>query len=589
MSDSETIPANYGSNGPMQPPTALAVSDPMQFSTQLLDERWGHSGAFARKPKRQTGGDLHGKMGTLELQMQTLLARMHRHNAGIAARHAAIEQVEGISLKRVRAQYAEAVHVSAAQRMKQTSKGSEGSREDLGPADALEAPAADGSGILPGPHGLLSKFKLRLPAAREPVLHEKGAATARGRLESKPGRGGRDVLAWVRQLVSYTETHPIYIPDDRSSAVALTEDGHVQKTVFPSLRPTRREDAVLLRQWLGDMMGQLLAKGEAMSGASDMVPMEMSDAALWLYGIAFGELQRHVATECRERGELLGCMWDHCCSLVELRCALQYEAQLTSARAGFDDLNEQRRQLKAEVRDLQDELEEAVQSKEGDAIQMERQNQVLVHKVAEQQQEIAERDEQIAKANKELQAERTHRGEMDTLLDQTREQLDASRRECGGLHGEVAQRLKEIQALQGELRVTKRELGDRLHELALLQGREHEYVQQVATMETSYQKLKNDFASDEVLLVALREQLSQRASELAALRQHNAELSTRSMRLEADLAHEVQGATVVQQELLVVLQERDNLRAGLQRDKTENLVLGRSGQRLSIREGVEKL
>lgn len=82
-----------------------------------------------------------------------------------------------------------------------------------------------------------------------------------------------------------------------------------------------------------------------------------------------------------------------------------------------------------------------------------------------------------------LQAERTHRGEMDTLLDQTREQLDASRRECGGLHGEVAQRLKEIQALQGELRVTKRELGDRLHELALLQGREHEYVQQVATME----------------------------------------------------------------------------------------------------------
>ena len=62
-------------------------------------------------------------MGTLERQMQTLLARMHRHNAGIAARHAAIEQVEGIFLKRVRAQYAEAVHVSAAQRMKQTSKG----------------------------------------------------------------------------------------------------------------------------------------------------------------------------------------------------------------------------------------------------------------------------------------------------------------------------------------------------------------------------------------------------------------------------------------------------------------------------------
>ena len=32
---------------------------------------------------------------------------------------------------------------------------------------------------------------------------------------------------------------------------------------------------------------------------------------------------------------------------------LQYEAQLTSARAGFDNLNEQRRQLKAEVRSAQ--------------------------------------------------------------------------------------------------------------------------------------------------------------------------------------------------------------------------------------------
>ena len=167
MSDSETILASYGSDGPMQSGTALAVSDPLQYSSQLLDERWGHSGkywhdaplhrdglpvqsilrpgpcslaedlhprhislhagfqpagTFARKPKRQTGGDLHGKMGTLELQMQALLARMHRHNAGIAARHAAIERVEGISLKQVRAQFAEAVNVSEQER-EQISKG----------------------------------------------------------------------------------------------------------------------------------------------------------------------------------------------------------------------------------------------------------------------------------------------------------------------------------------------------------------------------------------------------------------------------------------------------------------------------------
>ena len=91
--------------------------------TRLLHAGFQPAGTFARKPKRQTGGDLHGKMGTLELQMQALLARMHRHNAGIAARHAAIEQVEGMSLKQVRAQYAEAVNVSSEQKLEQISRG----------------------------------------------------------------------------------------------------------------------------------------------------------------------------------------------------------------------------------------------------------------------------------------------------------------------------------------------------------------------------------------------------------------------------------------------------------------------------------
>ena len=29
--------------------------------------------------------------------------------------------------------------------------------------------------------------------------------------------------------------------------------------------------------------------------------VDMADAALWLYGVAFEELQRHIAVECRQR------------------------------------------------------------------------------------------------------------------------------------------------------------------------------------------------------------------------------------------------------------------------------------------------
>lgn len=76
-------------------------------------------------------------------------------------------------------------------------------------------------------------------------------------------------MGWVRQLVKYTETHPIYIPDAASSAVQVLEDGSIQKTVFPSLKPTRREDALLLQQWLADMMAQLTRNAPEVS--SDQV------------------------------------------------------------------------------------------------------------------------------------------------------------------------------------------------------------------------------------------------------------------------------------------------------------------------------
>lgn len=82
-------------------------------------------------------------------------------------------------------------------------------------------------------------------------------------------QGGRDKLGWVRQLVKYTETHPIYIADNASSAVEVLPDGSIQKTVFPSLKPNRREDALLLQQWLADMMAQLTAN--APQSPSDQV------------------------------------------------------------------------------------------------------------------------------------------------------------------------------------------------------------------------------------------------------------------------------------------------------------------------------
>ena len=109
-------------------------------------------------------------------------------------------------------------------------------------------------------------------------------------------QGGRDKLGWIRHLVRYTETHPIYIADNASSAVEVLEDGSIKKTVFPSLKPNRREDALLLQQWLADMMAQLTAN--APQASSDQV----SGGTLLLCPQIATAIHDYTLADCTETG-----------------------------------------------------------------------------------------------------------------------------------------------------------------------------------------------------------------------------------------------------------------------------------------------
>lgn len=44
----------------------------------------------------------------------------------------------------------------------------------------------------------------------------------------------------------------------------------------------------------------------------------LANGALWVYSIAFDEFRRALATESRDRAELLAAMWDHCFALVQV-------------------------------------------------------------------------------------------------------------------------------------------------------------------------------------------------------------------------------------------------------------------------------
>lgn len=81
--------------------------------------------------------------------------------------------------------------------------------------------------------------------------------------------GGRDKMQWVRQLIRFTETHPIFVPPPSAAADGGTVGGNaelvsgasgergVKQQVFPAAHPTRREDIRLLAHWLTETLEHL--------------------------------------------------------------------------------------------------------------------------------------------------------------------------------------------------------------------------------------------------------------------------------------------------------------------------------------------
>ncbi|MEW5312328.1 MAG: hypothetical protein WDW38_003970 [Sanguina aurantia] len=130
----------------------------------------------------------------------------------------------------------------------------------------------------------------------------------------------------------------------------------------PRLQPaSQREEVLLLQRWVHDAVQKLSSqegRGAAAAGGADDLsaapapaaaaaaaaadaaaptprpggpggePREMLDGALHACEVALSELQRQVAAECRERGELLAAVSGHMASLVQLKVGFEYESRL---------------------------------------------------------------------------------------------------------------------------------------------------------------------------------------------------------------------------------------------------------------------
>ncbi|GBG67807.1 hypothetical protein CBR_g931 [Chara braunii] len=73
-------------------------------------------------------------------------------------------------------------------------------------------------------------------------------------------RGGVKLnrLGWIKDLIQFSETNPIFVADRRFSEFFHTPDGLWHHTVFPSVQPRRREDVLMLEKSLAAIIRHIV-------------------------------------------------------------------------------------------------------------------------------------------------------------------------------------------------------------------------------------------------------------------------------------------------------------------------------------------
>ena len=364
-------------------------------------------------------------------------------------------------------------------------------------------------------------------------------------------------LKWVKQLVSYTESYPVFagagetrsqLPPTLNVKVEeyanSTKTHHVfEQTVFPSLKPERREDAFLLECWLIDVMKRL-AVDMAGEGEGEGADIEgVADAALWIYRTAFEEIARQVHTLCKVKADLLKRVWDQFFWLLELRAGLKYEEEVESLAQACNSF----RKMITSMEQEQSKMERSYQSKLDQAVQermkIERDANRIAERYALIEQSKKEIDRQLAEANKHHLSEINNRLGIEERLNEVSRLL----RNEKGLHTETNREkinlMKVVKELKEEVTEKNRGLNELNSENSSLKSQVQSLEMLVARYESQLEQVKTDTIMERNLKSAAQEDLKHLRGVLKKkeatekeLRKQNNELLNKNAKLEQDLS-----------------------------------------------------
>ena len=171
--------------------------------------------------------------------------------------------------------------------------------------------------------------KLRTDSLADVALGGRDLANldATFRKDARSRRPGRDTTPpWVRRLVEFVDDAPVFCTGERGGGNAREEVCALERWVDTSVARAGATDEGTKEEGIHEEEG--IHKKYPLGSDAEAT----AEGALWIYRVAFDELTRQVASQCRDRGALLAKVWDHFFSIVEMRAGLRYEGLVTEAR-----------------------------------------------------------------------------------------------------------------------------------------------------------------------------------------------------------------------------------------------------------------
>ncbi|KAL4458548.1 hypothetical protein ABPG75_013413 [Micractinium tetrahymenae] len=354
-----------------------------------------------------------------------------------------------------------------------------------------------------------------------------------------------DTIGW---LESGAGLRPASTAAPGTAASVPGQAAALQLARGPALRS--REEAALLQSWLQDMMAQVIAQAgqpqplpqqqsaadpaadhgsvDARSAAAaaavdpTSAAAQLADAALWVYGMAFEELQRQVGTECSDRGALLGGMWQHVFNLVELRCSLVYESIISAIKEELQATRQRAAAAAAAAQAAEERVRESMYYSRDKFAAMEAEVKHLAQLLATAEEEVTKHSDEAALLRKAIDSQSSLRAAAEgRAAEEHRRRMDLEHR-VEELEAAAAQQAAAAAAQEAELAQTRADLQrSRAEGLALAEDK--------ARLEVEGQQLQRDYQTSEIMGLSLRERLAAWEGELQ-------ELSARHQQLQAEQA-----------------------------------------------------